>query len=98
MTVGAGSCQPAWQASEVRAICDEFEVVLKPIETLLAQLVRSTCAELRQDLGRQETWEDSPPDWPQAPVMSHLRSNGRPTAQWSRLQAGRSDDLGTTRH
>ena len=48
--------------------------------------------------GRQETWEDSPPGWPQAPVMSHLRSNGRPTAQWSRLQAGRSDDLGSTRH
>ena len=48
--------------------------------------------------GRQETWEDSPPGWPQAPVMSHLRTNGRPTAQWSRLQAGRSDDLGATDH
>ncbi len=46
--------------------------------------------------GRQETWEDSPAGWPQSPVMSHLRSNGRPAAQWSRLQAGRTDDLGTT--
>jgi predicted dithiol-disulfide oxidoreductase (DUF899 family) len=45
--------------------------------------------------GRQETWEDSPPGWPQTPVMSHLRTDGRPTAQWSRLEAGRSDDLGT---
>ena len=44
--------------------------------------------------GRQEAWEDSPAGWPQAPVMSHLRTNGRPTAQWSRLEAGRSDDLG----
>ncbi len=46
--------------------------------------------------GRQESWEDSPAGWPQSPVMSHLRTNGRPTAQWSRLQAGRCDDLGTT--
>jgi len=46
--------------------------------------------------GRQETWEDSPAGWPKAPVMSHLRTNGRPTAQWSRLDAGRSDALGTT--
>jgi predicted dithiol-disulfide oxidoreductase (DUF899 family) len=45
--------------------------------------------------GRQETWEDSPAGWPQSPVMSYLRTDGRPTAQWSRLQAGRSDDLGT---
>ena len=40
--------------------------------------------------GRQEEWEDSPAGWPQSPVMSHLRTNGRPTAQWSRLEAGRS--------
>ncbi len=45
--------------------------------------------------GRQETWEDSPPDWPQPwPVDSSVtRTNGRPAAQWSRLEAGRSDDL-----
>jgi predicted dithiol-disulfide oxidoreductase (DUF899 family) len=45
--------------------------------------------------GRQETWEDSPAGWPQhwgvEPAM--LRTNGRPTPQWSRLEAGRSDDL-----
>jgi predicted dithiol-disulfide oxidoreductase (DUF899 family) len=45
--------------------------------------------------GRQETWEDSPPGWPQGSVMQHLRTDGRPTAQWSRVEAGRSDDLGT---
>jgi predicted dithiol-disulfide oxidoreductase (DUF899 family) len=45
--------------------------------------------------GRQETWEDSPPGWPQGDIMDTLRSNGRPTPQWSRLKAGYSDDLGS---
>lgn len=44
--------------------------------------------------GRQETWEDSPTGWPQSDIMDTLRTNGRPTAQWSRLKAGHSDDLG----
>jgi len=45
--------------------------------------------------GRQETWEDSPPGWPQRFGTSgeQFRTNGRPTAQWSRLEAGGSDDL-----
>jgi predicted dithiol-disulfide oxidoreductase (DUF899 family) len=49
--------------------------------------------------GRQEPHEDSPEGWPQgwggkdAPALHQV--NGRPTAQWSRLEAGRSDDLGT---
>jgi hypothetical protein len=57
--------------------------------------------------GRQEKWEDSPPGWPQG--RSYVRSDdgapdwpsertwrsGRPIAQWPRLAAGRSDDLGT---
>jgi predicted dithiol-disulfide oxidoreductase (DUF899 family) len=47
--------------------------------------------------GRQETWEDSPTGWPQGDIMDTLRTNGRPTSHWSRLQAGRSDDLGTGR-
>lgn len=46
--------------------------------------------------GRQEKWEDSPAGWPQQDNMETLRTNGRPTAQWSRLEAGRSDDLGPT--
>ncbi len=55
--------------------------------------------------GRQEPWEDSPPAWPQQ--CSNTRTDagapdwppvsvwpgGRPIAQWSRLEAGRSDDL-----
>jgi predicted dithiol-disulfide oxidoreductase (DUF899 family) len=55
--------------------------------------------------GRQEAWEDSPPGWPQQ--CSNTRTDGgspawppvsvwpggRPIAQWSRLEAGRSDDL-----
>jgi predicted dithiol-disulfide oxidoreductase (DUF899 family) len=41
--------------------------------------------------GRQQKWEDSPAGWPRRSDL--LRSNGRPTAQWSRLGAGRSDDL-----
>ena len=48
--------------------------------------------------GRQERWEDSPAGWPRhwgGDGEHPYRTNGRPTAQWSRLQAGRSDDLGT---
>jgi predicted dithiol-disulfide oxidoreductase (DUF899 family) len=51
--------------------------------------------------GRQEPWEDSPAGWPQQWQVdgSNHRINGRPIPQWSRLEAGRSDDLtaGTTR-
>jgi predicted dithiol-disulfide oxidoreductase (DUF899 family) len=51
--------------------------------------------------GRQEPWEDSPAGWPQQWQVdgSNHRMNGRPIPQWSRLEAGRSDDLtaGTTR-
>lgn len=45
--------------------------------------------------GRQETWEDSPAGWPQlyTPDGDEFQLNGRPTAQWSRLAAGRSDDI-----
>ena len=55
--------------------------------------------------GRQEPWEDSPPGWPQpfTPDTLSWRTDatgapapgggGRPIAQWSRLEAGRSDDL-----
>ena len=46
--------------------------------------------------GRQETWEDSPAGWPQETVIELIRTNGRPTAQWPRLEAGRSDDLAAT--
>ena len=50
--------------------------------------------------GRQETWEDSPEGWPRrfrtAPA-TQFRLDGRPISQWSRLAAGRSDDLGATR-
>jgi len=48
--------------------------------------------------GRQEPWEDSPTGWPQRSKGEHpYRTEGRPIAQWSRLQAGYSDDLGTGR-
>ena len=46
--------------------------------------------------GRQEAWEDSPAGWPVRPVANNserVRENGRPIAQWSRLEAGRSDEL-----
>ena len=57
--------------------------------------------------GRQESWEDSPPGWPQKCSITRTDGGapdwppasawpgGRPIAQWSRLGAGRSDDLGT---
>jgi len=46
-------------------------------------------------LGRQEAWEESPADWPIFPLDDGqpMRANGRPIAQWSRLEAGRSDAL-----
>jgi predicted dithiol-disulfide oxidoreductase (DUF899 family) len=46
--------------------------------------------------GRQEAWQDSPVGRPQRWQVDggNLRTDGRPTAQWSRLAAGRSDDLG----
>ena len=49
--------------------------------------------------GRQEPWEDSPAGWPQrwTGTSERLRTDGRPIAQWSRLKAGRSDDLGSGR-
>jgi predicted dithiol-disulfide oxidoreductase (DUF899 family) len=55
--------------------------------------------------GRQETWEKSPAGWPQQCSITRTDSGppdwsparewpgGRPIAQWSRLDAGRSDDL-----
>ena len=57
--------------------------------------------------GRQEPWEDSPPGWPQHCSITRTDAGppawppvptwpaGRPIAQWPRLQAGHSDDLGT---
>ena len=59
--------------------------------------------------GRQESWEDSPPGWPQQCTNARTDAGppawtpvsqwpgGRPIAQWSRLEAGRSDDLGAGR-
>ncbi|MET8906417.1 DUF899 family protein [Micromonospora sp. NPDC004551] len=48
--------------------------------------------------GRQEDWEDSPEGWPRKfrTDGDQFRLDGRPTSQWSRLTAGRDDDLGTT--
>jgi predicted dithiol-disulfide oxidoreductase (DUF899 family) len=49
--------------------------------------------------GRQEAWEDSPAGWPKrwgrdTAEPNPYRTSGRPIAQWPRLEAGRSDDLG----
>jgi predicted dithiol-disulfide oxidoreductase (DUF899 family) len=34
--------------------------------------------------GRQEVWEDSPEGWRQGPTYEFWRTDGRPTAQWTR--------------
>jgi predicted dithiol-disulfide oxidoreductase (DUF899 family) len=49
--------------------------------------------------GRQEPWEDSPSGWPQGFGLegSQFRYHDRPTAQWTRLAGGHSDDLGAER-
>jgi len=48
--------------------------------------------------GRQEDWEDSPAGWPKRFRANgdQFRTDGRPSAQWSRLAAGRSDDINAT--
>jgi predicted dithiol-disulfide oxidoreductase (DUF899 family) len=47
--------------------------------------------------GRQEPYEDSPAGWPQHWATEEPKLpktiNGRPIAQWSRIEAGRDDDL-----
>jgi predicted dithiol-disulfide oxidoreductase (DUF899 family) len=55
--------------------------------------------------GRQESWEDSPAGWPQDRSITRTSTGpptwtpittwpeGRPIAQWPRLEAGYSDDL-----
>jgi predicted dithiol-disulfide oxidoreductase (DUF899 family) len=50
--------------------------------------------------GRQEEWEDSPPSWPQPwqAGAARIRTDGRPIAQWSRVNAGRSDELSSRNH
>jgi len=42
---------------------------------------------------REQSWEDSPSGWPQ--IEEGMSTDTRPTAQWPRLTAGYSDDLGT---
>jgi predicted dithiol-disulfide oxidoreductase (DUF899 family) len=47
--------------------------------------------------GRREGWEDTPDGWPQPRWESGadpFRTGERPIAQWARIAAGRSDDLG----
>ena len=45
--------------------------------------------------GRQELWEDSPAGWPQhwAASGGQFTRDGRPIAQWPRIDAGCDDDL-----
>jgi predicted dithiol-disulfide oxidoreductase (DUF899 family) len=70
--------------------------------TTLRGVEAMDCSYALMDLtvyGRQEPWEDSPAGWPQGWQVdgSNTRMNGRPIPQWSRLAAGRSDDL-TAKH
>jgi len=50
--------------------------------------------------GRREGWEEAPDGWPAARWTGDanpFRTGERPIAQWSRVEAGRSDDLGPAR-
>jgi hypothetical protein len=48
--------------------------------------------------GRQEAHVDSTEGWPKNPDGEmNLRRSGRPISQWSRVAAGRSDDLASDR-
>jgi predicted dithiol-disulfide oxidoreductase (DUF899 family) len=47
--------------------------------------------------GRREAWQDTPAGWPSprwGGGANPFRTGERPIAQWSRVAAGRSDDLG----
>jgi predicted dithiol-disulfide oxidoreductase (DUF899 family) len=45
--------------------------------------------------GRQEKHEHSPVGWPQPYAPGELTVDGRPLSQWTRVEAGRSDELQT---
>jgi hypothetical protein len=54
--------------------------------------LRAVCARST----RQQFWENSPEGWPQRfdTLGEEFRLDGRPTAQWSPIRAGRDDNLG----
>jgi predicted dithiol-disulfide oxidoreductase (DUF899 family) len=48
--------------------------------------------------GRREAWQDTPAGWPSPRWLGEanpFRTGERPIAQWPRVAAGRSDDLGS---
>ncbi|TDD21013.1 DUF899 domain-containing protein [Kribbella turkmenica] len=59
------------------------ETVGRGVETIMLQahLLDLTA------YGRQESWEDSPPGWPQHPTATWWQKDGRPVPQWTRLAA-----------
>jgi predicted dithiol-disulfide oxidoreductase (DUF899 family) len=56
------------------------EVVARGVEAIMTSLKLLDMTVY----GRQEQWEDSPAGWPQTPTYRIWRTDGRPTAQWSR--------------
>jgi predicted dithiol-disulfide oxidoreductase (DUF899 family) len=106
---------PAQTAGRMHLVCylRDGERVFQTYWTTLRGVEAMDYSYALMDLtvyGRQESWEDSPPGWPQQcsitrtdagppawPPLSEWPEwpGGRPIAQWPRLEAGRSDDLGT---
>jgi len=81
----------------LRRACDVFETYWTTVRGVEAMDNSYRLLDLSV-YGRQETWEDSPAGWPQRLKGKQvIRTDGRPTAQWSRLKVGRSDDLGAGR-
>jgi predicted dithiol-disulfide oxidoreductase (DUF899 family) len=64
-------------------VLETYETKWRGIEAMLPtlQLLDLT------PYGRQETWENSPADWPQDQAGSWWRRDGRPIAQWTRTDA-----------
>ena len=105
----AGQCEGCtWCATQVAELSYLHSRVFETYWTTLRGVETMDNSYALMDLtvyGRQEPWEDSPAGWPQQ--GSYTRTNGgapdwppvpvwpggRPTPQWSRLEAGRSDDL-----
>jgi predicted dithiol-disulfide oxidoreductase (DUF899 family) len=72
----------------LRAYLRDGEKVYQTYETTdrgIEVLVNALGLLDRTVFGRQETWEDSPTDWPQLDAASEWwRRDGRPIAQWAR--------------
>lgn len=88
-TLDSGAALPATRdGGDLRCYLREGDAIYQTYETTQrgAEAMLPTLQLLDLTVyGRQETWEDSPPGWPQPDEAGHWWwQNGRPIAQWTR--------------